>query len=345
SQLDNFLNKINEILYNKLELCELKEMDILYDNLIVFYGEKNEVVKEFLNLGKILIKNSNKIEENSSKKNQLYSEILKNDKEIDELFYKKFLKNFEYYIENFINFEMDFYIGKDTRLFKQVIKKIMLKDTVRLISKDVIVNKKIFDFFINNFPNKQEKKEIYKEILNIYCIHKNIPFTKSSDFWFYNILETIGTLNKNKEEWKEFSNEQRFIFKRWFFTKEIDRLFNAEVNDPERTEFWKKYVNYIIDIKFYPDLGQAIIMELTNHTIIEFGKKGNAAYLYPREVIKIKNIDEYQKRELKGTNLIYRLKNESGAIKPNNLNSTRGWAHTGGWQGRFKFSLLKLNYE
>ena len=124
----------------------------------------------------------------------------------------------------------------------------------------------------------------------------------------------------------------------------MDEFFGKEIKDPERAIFWKSYAYCLKNIDYYEKLAQAIVMEFENHTVIEFGKKGNATYVYPK-----KNVNSLIIRSWYNNNSIIivkeRLKNWKNAIPLKQFNISNGWNHSSNWQTVFKYRLSELGYR
>ena len=101
-------------------------------------------------------------------------------------------------------------------------------------------------------------------------------------------------------------------------------------------KFWKNYINVIKKIEFIEELHQAIIMETQSHTFIEFGKKGNACYIYTKSTINISIIKEMIEK-WHWSKVIKKIKLREIAI--------RYTSHSGWWQNRFKVELARLGYK
>ena len=338
---DLFL-KLKLNIFKDSYIFELKNLDIFYDTLLFFYNNEKiqENIKEIINL---LLDKENKIIF-QNKKTKLLLELIKTKASIKEFFSEKMLKNIDNYLNDFFEFEMEFYIGRETELFYEVLDNIIRQylKTI-LLYKSTEVNKILCKVFNENIREIQKKKEIYKNLLNIYVDKKN-NFTLNTNIWFYDILNTIGEINKRNTEWDYFTEEEKTIFQRWFFLEKLDEFFNKKVKDPQRTIFWKKYVQCLRKIKFYEEYAQAIVMEFEKHTIVEFGKKGNAAYVYLASSINIDKIDSYYSL-YSNTNIIYKLKNGMDAIYLKSSNMRAGWNHVSNWEAVFRFRLSELGYK
>ncbi|WP_294703346.1 hypothetical protein [uncultured Fusobacterium sp.] len=340
--IEDLFLKLKVNIFKDSYIFELKNLDIFYDTLLFFYNNERiqENIKEIINL---LLDRENRIIF-QNKKTKLLLELIKTKTSIKEFFTEKMLKNIDNYLDNFFEFEMEFYIGRETELFYEVLDNIIHQylKTI-LLYKSTEVNKILCRIFNENIREIQKKKEIYKNLLNIYVDKKN-KFTLNTNIWFYDILNTLGEINKRNTEWNYFTEEEKAIFQRWFFLEKLDEFFNKKVKDPQRTIFWKRYVHCLRKIKFYEEYAQAIVMEFEKHTIVEFGKKGNAAYVYLVSSINIDKIDSYYSL-YSNTNIIYKLKNGMDAIYLKSSNMRAGWNHVSNWEAVFRFRLSELGYK
>ena len=115
--------------------------------------------------------------------------------------------------------------------------------------------------------------------------------------------------------------------KSWLIGNQLVEIFDVKVQDRERLEFWKQYVRDIRKIVYLESLNQAIIMETERDTFVEFGKTGNALYIYNGRKLK----------EFKENTNIYRLKNKDRAYDAFN--------HRGYWQQKLERELWVLGYQ
>ncbi|MGX6591851.1 hypothetical protein [Cetobacterium ceti] len=343
--IEGFFIKIKNSFTGDISLIKLKNLDLFYDTILIFYQNSIIIENLYFIINEILKLNTI-LNKNLSKKTYLIFEILKSDKSICDFFTERFLESTYRYIGDIFEFEMDFYIGRATDLFCDIIKNIFTKYIRNIIiSKTLEINRLFFNLFKECKYTSMEKIDIYKKIINIYS-DKNIIFSKITDLWFYDILSFLGEIKNRNKDWNYFTEDEKNIFKKWFFGEKLDEFFGRNVKDPERTKFWKGYVHCLRDIKFYRDIAEAIIMEFENHTIIEFGKKNNAAYVYPRSFITIDKVNSYLSIYSKTTIKDIKLKNHENAIPLKVSNMKSGWNHPkSGWQQSFKFRLRELGYK
>ena len=98
--------------------------------------------------------------------------------------------------------------------------------------------------------------------------------------------------NSPKWQWGEFNEEQIEIMRIWHINKDLEKYFSLEVKDKIRLEFWRRYIKYIKEVKYFERLKQAIVMLTDKHIFIEFGEKGNAAYGYKKGYISFDEIEK-----------------------------------------------------
>ncbi|MGL6066100.1 MAG: hypothetical protein ACRC0R_03400 [Cetobacterium sp.] len=340
--LEEFFIKLENSFNGNLESERIKNLDIFYDTVLVFYNNKIAIKSINLIINKLLSQNLN-LNKNVSKKTKIIFEIIENEKNILDFFVEKFFIKQRIYLNNSLDFELDFYIGKSTELFFDIIKNI-LYSYIRWIVREqnLDINRQFLKLMKENINNLSEKIEIYKKIINIYS--DNIKLDLKADLWFYEILDQLGEIKSTNREWELFTFEEKNIFKKWFFGKKIYDAFK-NVNDPERGEFWKSYAHYIVDFKMYEKVAQAIIMEFENHTVVEFGKVGNAAYVYPRHVLSVNKVNGFFNHYSNTTIRDIKLKDKSVAIPLKSSNLSSGWNHPGNWQQAFRYKLSELGYR
>lgn len=340
--LEEFFIKLENSFNGNLESERIKNLDIFYDTILVFYNNKIAVKSINLIVNKLLSSKLN-LDKSVSKKTRIIFEMRESKKNIVEFFVDKFLLKQRNYLINLFDFEMDFYIGKSTELFFDIIKSIFYSHIRWIVrEQDLDVNRNFLKLMRENINNLSEKIEVYKKIINIYS--DNIRFDLKSDLWFYEILDQLGEIKASNREWELFTIEEKRIFKKWFFGKKIYDAFK-NVNDPERGEFWKSYAHCIVDFKMYEKVAQAIVMEFENHTVVEFGKVGNAAYVYPRDILSVERVNGFFGHYSNTTIRDVKLKDKSAAIPLKKSKLSSGWNHPGNWQQTFRYRLSELGYR
>lgn len=339
--LSDFLQKLNDIIKIEENIDIKVVFELFYENILIFYKDK-KFERDLYTLADTILKKSKNIEYFLSKKGKLFISLKSSEKDIIEYFTAVFISKRDEYLKDIFQFEVKYYIGRNTELFGDIISKLLtvyIKDIV--LYSNFEVNKILLDIFKQKFLSVEKKIRIYKGILQTYVTIKK--FNMNTDIWFYDILNNFGPVNR-RTFWKMFTSEQKSIFNKWFLMQKLDEFFGRNVKDPERLEFWKNYAYCMKKIEFYEELAQAIIMEFEEHTILEFGRRGNAAYVYPKEVFDIQTVENYL-----GLNscslIIYKLKNIENAIPLKVQNVRVGWNHSSNWQEVFKFRLRELGYK
>ncbi len=148
-------------------------------------------------------------------------------------------------------------------------------------------DKKIFE----REDNKQ-LKEIFSNInsKNLIKIAENYLLTFAIQEFeiemMYYIKERIGDPTEEYSvRWKNFDETAFKKAKKWFITSELEKFFdNIEESEEEarrRFSYWLKYTDYIERAKCILEQLQLFLI-FDNFVVIEFGKKGNAAYIYER---------------------------------------------------------------
>jgi hypothetical protein len=193
--------------------------------------------------------------------------------------------------------------------------------------------------------NPQRRDNLYAKILDYYQT-KNI--SEYSDTWFDDIKNELGTVkinNKIQLKWLQFSDTQRETFTRWVNYIKLDEFFTKSVNEPDRKFFWQRYLSYIIDLEYYEKIGQAIVLELRNHTVIEFCEMGNAAFVYRKEDFSLQEAENIDRMTYKNAGQKkYSFKHAKHPVPIDREASTPGWKHSTNWQYRFESRLYELGY-
>lgn len=81
--------------------------------------------------------------------------------------------------------------------------------------------------------------------------------------------------------WKKVNDDVKSEYLKWYITKEILDFFEGE-----RADFWRDFVNARHVIGVQSTLaGRGFMIDFGNFGVIEFKDIGNAAYIYPKEVL------------------------------------------------------------
>lgn len=344
--IEDFFTKIAFLSEKDGKLKTLRSLDIFYDIFIVYF-DNHIILKNSYNMVDEVLKNNSNFKSDYNNKTKYLLE-LKNSTEkynLPEFFINHILnRDIDDLNDIAIKLELDYYIGRNLELFSKIIQYIFTKILSRIImSKNLKLNISVKELYRNQIFSFNEKIEIFKIILNTY-IDNNLTPNSIADIWFNEILEELGDIKRNTKNWESFNENQKNIFKKWYFTEKLDDFFGRRVKDPERLEFWKNYVHELQDIKFFNEISQAIVMEFEEHTMVEFGEKSNAAYMYPKHYFSVDIMDGIV-RHNSVTEARRKSKNMPGAIPLKSTNLKPGWNHSGSWQQVFRYRLSNLGYR
>ena len=341
AKFEFFLDKIIWLL-ESIENITLNSqiIEALYNDMIIFFTDKEIIERIF----KISDLDYIQKETSNLPKVNIFFEAKNSNKSVADFFEEKFYKTISSKSLDINDFEIDYYISRTTRAFNFIFKRFLFKRLCNIsFENDFLNNKKIFNLFEEILTNLVEKKEIYKMILYFY---REISVENYPDRWFRDMYDKLGELDREDKgytgHWEDFSEKDRAIFKKWLLEEKLEKFFTKEVNDPERTKFWKKYINSLDKIDFFQDLNQAIIMEFKNHTVVEFGERNNASYVYSKNDLDLKEIRRKQRLRTLST---WTLKNSNNPIKLKENNKKYRWGHSGRWQEDFKYKLSQLGYK
>ena len=339
-ELPSFLKKVADLIQMDDDLKNHEIFDILYDNFLVFYNIKgiDEAIFYFAKkLEEIGFK-----EQNFTYKGRLLSDIEKSKKGIITYFRDDFIQYIDVYCSDFSIFEKKFYIGQNTDLFYKIAALAIVNDIKNIVlncSPDS--NRIIFNVFKDIFRDIDNKILIFKQIIDSYL--SDGFFNENTDLWFNEMLNNFGY--KYEGYWTEFSQQQYLSFRKWYVLARIDEFFSREIGDPQRAEFWKRYANYITDIYYMKRYAQAIVMVFPTLVVVEFGKVGNATYVYNINDVNLREIESYRYVDYPVSSTVYKLKNKYKAIGLSNYSNSPGWNHSGNWQQKFYERLLYFGYD
>ncbi|MBP6281755.1 MAG: hypothetical protein KA384_06885 [Leptotrichiaceae bacterium] len=346
--LENFLTFLNRNLDNNdLEKNSIIAAEIIYIKIIQYY-KRPLVIEQLKILGE---KYLNHIKNSYVKSKEI--EILKDflDSKLNVIdffeskFYKKFFsKNGEYQDSDF---KLDYMIVESSPLTYEVLKRCIELRVIETMKN----NNHTISLKLKNLKNYLASLQCYSEleITNLYAsILDNIHDFNFPEIWMKDMQAILGNINSEGSEiilknWKNFSDSQRDKFRTWVTKGKLDDFFKRKINAPERYSFWEKYLLSIKNAIYFEDLNQAIILELDNHVVIEYGKIGNAAYVYSKDDISIKAIKFLENSSDSKSSKLMRLKNIKNPI-PLQIGITSGWNHSGEWQYKFQDKLYKLGY-
>lgn len=326
-ELHKFINDLKFDFYEKKEKRKECIMDIY--QAIISYFDKIEVEKA-LNIfvdRNIEIGEKEKYQENN---------IIKTYKDYrgSHTNYNLFLYNqiIEAIKNNTLEEKLSkFCISRERKVFLEIMNKILL-DIVEVIKYD----KKYIEEIISDFFDRVKDEvriESFKRVLNYYI--EEYKQTEDIGVCSRVIMEKIHKYLKDphkdspKWQWGEFNEEQIQMMRIWLVSADLEKYFSIEVKDKIRLKFWKRYIKYIKEVRYFERLKQAIVMVTNEHIFIEFGEKGNAAYGYQKDYI---GFDEIARLSIN-----YKLKNREKA--------EFFISHSGNWEIKLKSKLYELGYS
>ena len=260
---------------------------------------------------------------------QVYQEYSKSKKDYTLFLYDETVKAIK---NNKLKDTLDrLFISEEREVFLDIMNKVLF-DIVYFVKleKDYI-NKILADFF--DRVTHEVRIESFKKVLNYYVeeYEKTDDISVCSRAIMEKIHEYLKDPHKNspKWQWGDFSEAQIEIMRIWLVSADLEKYFSIEVNDKVRLQFWRRYIKYIKEVRYFERLKQAIVMLTDEHIFIEFGEKGNAAYCYKKDYISFSEINNLS------TN--FRLKNRASA--------EFFMSHSGNWEVKLKSTLYRLGYS
>ncbi|WP_294728695.1 hypothetical protein [Fusobacterium nucleatum] len=322
-ELYNFITKINFDLSEK----KIKRKECIMDiyQAIVSYFNKNEV-ETALN---IFVEDNITLEDRENEIIEVYKWYRESQKDYIVFLYDEIIKAIKN--NNFKETLEKFYISEEREVFSYIMDKILL-DIVSFVKfQKTYIEEILADFF--DRVKHEVRIESFKRILSYYA--EEYKQTEDIGICSRVIMEKIhGYLkdphkNSPKWQWGEFNEEQIEIMRIWHINKDLEKYFSLEVNDKIRLEFWRRYIKYIKEVKYFERLKQAIVMLTDEHIFIEFGEKGNAAYGYKKGYISFDEIARLSR--------VTKLKNPQEKVLY--------MKHSGYWEVKLKSILHKLGYS
>lgn len=351
--LDELLKTIHgAVIKIKIEKSIITILEIIYGKIIQNYRRK-KIVEHLKSIGQHYLKFLEKALI-VSKDAVLLKEFIESEKNVIDFFESRLKKNFfnskgEY---SELDFELDYNIGEKTELSVDIFKRFIELRALETLGKGMgNISRKILVL-----KNKLIAEGLYslgEEKLLFGTILEKISSWNIDDFpelWLRDMMNKLGEVNVPGSDiilknWLDFSPDQRGVFKIWVTKGKLEEFFGRRINEPERNIFWKKYLKYIKDIEFFQELDQAIVLDLINHTVIEFGKVGNAAYVYDKENVTLGRIKYIANSSSAVTNKRKALRELRNPIPLKNTGIREGWSHTSGWQSNFSSKLWSLGYR
>lgn len=152
-------------------------------------------------------------------------------------------------------------------------------------------------------------------------------------------LDILGEPAKQNPNYTYVSNKSIDYINKWLMLNRLHEIFNSlSVDRTDRLDFWKGYFDYFVNLEFYEQYDQCLVIETLGHTIVEFnGPSGGKLYLYNKDHMNIDIINDDRRRgQSKSTIMSNRLKNTQLSYED--------MIHSGYWQGKFKRALAKYRY-
>ena len=323
TELSDFIISIKFDLSEKKEKRKECLMDIY--QAIVSYYNKNEV-ETALNF---LVEDNIDLKKEESEIAQVYQEYSNSKKDYILFLYDETIKAIK---NNKLKETLEkFYVSEEREVFSYIMEKVLLDIVYYVKLEKHYIEQILADFF--DRVKHEVRIESFKRILNYYVEE----YEEDEDISICSrvIMEKIhGYLkdphkNSPKWQWGDFSEAQIEIMRIWLVSADLEKYFSIEVNDKVRLQFWRRYIKYIKEVRYFERLKQAIVMLTDEHIFIEFGEKGNAAYCYKKDYISFSEINNLS------TN--FRLKNRASA--------EFFMSHSGNWEVKLKSTLYRLGYS
>ena len=323
TELSDFIISIKFDLSEKKEKRKECLMDIY--QAIVSYYNKNEV-ETALNF---LVEDNIDLKKEESEIAQVYQEYSSSKKDYILFLYDETIKAIK---NNKLKETLEkFYISEEREVFLSIMEKVLLDIVYYVKLEKNYIEQILADFF--DRVKHEVRIESFKRILNYYVeeYEEDEDISICSRVIMEKIHEYLKDPHKNspKWQWGDFSEAQIEIMRIWLVSADLEKYFSIEVNDKVRLQFWRRYIKYIKEVRYFERLKQAIVMLTDEHIFIEFGEKGNAAYCYKKDYISFSEINNLS------TN--FRLKNRASA--------EFFMSHSGNWEVKLKSTLYRLGYS
>ena len=323
TELSDFIISIKFDLSEKKEKRKECLMDIY--QAIVSYYNKNEV-ETALNF---LVEDNIDLKKEESEIAQVYQEYSSSKKDYILFLYDETIKAIK---NNKLKETLEkFYVSEEREVFSYIMEKVLLDIVYYVKLEKPYIEQILADFF--DRVKHEVRIESFKRILNYYVeeYEEDEDISICSRVIMEKIHEYLKDPHKNspKWQWGDFSEAQIEIMRIWLVSADLEKYFSIEVNDKVRLQFWRRYIKYIKEVRYFERLKQAIVMLTDEHLFIEFGEKGNAAYCYKKDYISFSEINNLS------TN--FRLKNRASA--------EFFMSHSGNWEVKLKSTLYRLGYS
>ena len=314
TELSDFIISIKFDLSEKKEKRKECLMDIY--QAIVSYYNKNEV-ETALNF---LVEDNIDLKKEESEIAQIYQEYINSKKDYILFLYDETIKAIK---NNKLKETLEkFYISEEREVFSHIMEKVLLDIVYYAKLEKTYIEQILADFF--DRVKHEVRIESFKRILNYYVeeYEEDEDISICSRVIMEKIHKYLKDPHKNspKWQWGDFSEAQIEIMRIWLVSADLEKYFSIEVNDKVRLQFWRRYIKYIKEVRYFERLKQAIVMLTDEHIFIEFGEKGNAAYCYKKDYISFSEINNLS------TN--FRLKSRP--------NAEFFMSHSGNWEVKLK---------
>lgn len=323
TELSDFIISIKFDLSEKKEKRKECLMDIY--QAIVSYYNKNEV-EIALNF---LVEDNIDLKKEESEIAQVYQEYSNSKKDYILFLYDETIKAIK---NNKLKETLEkFYISEEREVFLSIMEKVLLDIVYYVKLEKTYIEQILADFF--DRVKHEVRIESFKKVLNYYVeeYEKTDDISVCSRAIMEKIHEYLKDPHKNspKWQWGDFSEAQIEIMRIWLVSADLEKYFSIEVKDKIRLKFWKRYIKYIKEVRYFERLKQAIVMLTDEHIFIEFGEKGNAAYGYQKDYISFDEIAKLSR--------VTKLKNLEEEILY--------MKHSGNWEIKLKSKLYELGYR
>ena len=323
TELSDFIISIKFDLSEKKEKRKECLMDIY--QAIVSYYNKNEV-ETALNF---LVEDNIDLKKEESEIAQVYQEYSSSKKDYILFLYDETIKAIK---NNKLKETLEkFYVSEEREVFSYIMEKVLLDIVYYAKLEKPYIEQILADFF--DKVKHEVRIESFKRILNYYVeeYEEDEDISICSRVIMEKIHEYLKDPHKNspKWQWGDFSEAQIEIMRIWLVSADLEKYFSIEVKDKIRLKFWKRYIKYIKEVRYFERLKQAIVMLTDEHIFIEFGEKGNAAYCHRKDYISFNEINRLS------TNSKLKDRDEAVFFIP----------HSGNWDIKLKTRLYELGYR
>ena len=172
------------------------------------------------------------------------------------------------------------------------------------------------------------KLEQLKKVAEQYLLVMNQDQLNNDLMVFF--LKKIGRPVEKNLNWNDITKPARDKFRNWYFTSELERFFSNDIRTgKERFNFWEQYLADIKNLRFEEN-ELVLIMDFGRHVVVEFGRTGNAAYIYSKDVF-LRCFGDFE--------MAINLKKEQ--LKDQKTAKDR-ILHSGYWQGRASFKMGRI---